>query len=380
MGIVIGTWTDIDWNGSRVRAWVPAPAAELLESVTGRTEQKARRASAALQTRTRELPIGWEPLARLLLRTEGVASSQIEDVRAPLPEIAAAELDPDFAGATAGWVVDNLNVVLQAVASTGSPLTVRALHDWHRALMRGADYLPAGSIGGFRQQVGWVGGATPRVAAHVATPPRLVPAAMRDLLAFVNRRDVEPTIQAALAHAQFELIHPYADGNGRLGRVLVSWLMVRRMGLRVPPPISVLLARDRSSYVGSLTGFRQIGPAHWVRYFTDIVTEAARTTGELLDGVEAVLGEWEQSLGDLRPMAAARDVVRLLAAHPVLSADLAAAELGVSTRTARTALDELHRRGIVQPYEPQRRRRGRPTHLWVAGRLVELVGRWGSAG
>ena len=374
-----GSWQAIDWNGLPVRAWVPEPTDRLLDAVTSRAQRRAARASEALQRQSDELPVGWEPLARLLLRTEGVASSQIEEVRAPLPDVAAAELDPHLASQAAGWVADNLNAVTQAIERVRPPLTLAVLHRWHRTLMRSADYLPAATVGAFRRQLGWIAGASPRIAAHVATPPDLVPAAMRDLLGFINRQDIEPTVQAAIAHAQFELIHPYADGNGRLGRILVSWVLVRRLGLRVPPPISVLLARDRPSYVGSLTGFREIGPTHWVEYFADTADEAARATGDLLESVGAVLADWEEQVSDLRSMAAGRQVVRLLAAHPVVSAEVAAAEVGVSTRAARTALDQLHDRGILAPYRPERRRRGRPSNLWVATRLLDVLATWGVA-
>ena len=129
---------------------------------------------------------------------------------------------------------------------------------------------------------------------------------MDDLVQFVNRDDVEPTVQAGLAHAQFELIHPYADGNGRLGRVLISWILARGLRLRVPPPVSVLLARDRTSYVSSLTGFREIGPGHWVQYFAEVVSEAARATDGLLTDVRLSWRPGRTRLADLRPMAAAR--------------------------------------------------------------------------
>jgi len=82
---------------------------------------------------------------------------------------------------------------------------------------------------------------------------------------------------------------------------------------------------------------------------------------------------------DLRPTATARDTIRLLAAHPVIAAEVVAGRLDVSARTARTALEELHGRGIVAPYEPPRRGRGRPTHLWVATRLLDAIAIWGSA-
>lgn len=105
--------------------------------------------------------------------------------------------------------------------------------------------------------LGWVGGSTPLVAAHVAAVPEQIPELMDDLFAFVARDDIDPVSQAGIAHAQFETIHPFADGNGRLGRVLIGRILSQRLAVPVPPPISLSFAHDIGGYLSGLTLYRQ---------------------------------------------------------------------------------------------------------------------------
>src|SRR5205085_4050308 len=107
-------------------------------------------------------------------------------------------------------------------------------------------------------------------------PPKLVPDLMSDLCAFINRTDLSPVLQAAIAHAQFETIHPFADGNGRVGRALVHVVLRRReLALRYVPPVSLVLAADAKAYVGGLTAFRQGRPADWILAFAQAIESAS---------------------------------------------------------------------------------------------------------
>jgi Fic family protein len=142
-------------------------------------------------------------------------------------DIVFAEADGDATPTAAGWVAANLAAVGEALeeAHTG-PRTVGSLRRWHRTLMTGSP-TPSRLVGVVRDEQGWIGGTSP-LDAHVVTPrPEHVPDLLDDLVAYVNRTDVDPVSQAAIAHAQFELIHPFADGNGRVGRVLIAWVLVR---------------------------------------------------------------------------------------------------------------------------------------------------------
>jgi len=229
----------IDWHGRRAHAWVPGPLAKSSLVLSEPTVRRTEQAAASARRVTDALPPGWAPLARLLLRTEGVASSSIEGIRAPLSDVAAAEVDPS-SGEAAGWVANNLAVVTAAAAvGRAELLTTERVQDWHGRLMEGPHgWLPPEMVGAFRTVQGWIGGTSPLDAVLMTPPPEFVPDLMDDLLAYVNRDDVDAVTQAAVAHAQFESIHPYADGNGRIGRVLVAWILVRRLELAVPPPVS----------------------------------------------------------------------------------------------------------------------------------------------
>ncbi|MDH3708132.1 MAG: Fic family protein, partial [Acidimicrobiia bacterium] len=347
-----GHTTELDWHGRPVLAWVPDPLGAGL-AVDDTTLTAARTALAAVVRADAALPAQWESLARILLRTEGIASSSVEGITAPVAEVFAAELEPG-ADHDASWIADNLAVVDVAQAA-GGPLTDEQLHEWHRRLLRHG-YLPDDLVGRYRTSPGWIGGTSPANAAYVPPPADLVPDLMADLVDYASREDVlDPVVQAAVVHAQFETIHPYGDGNGRLGRVLVGWVLARRLGLeRVVPPISVLIARDPGGYLSGLWQFREGSLDEWIRWFASIVERAAGATTEVAAEIEALASAWHDRTSGLRADSSARAALDVLVAHPVLTAAVLARELDVSTRSARTALHTLADLGMVEPYEPQR--------------------------
>ena len=371
-----GREVPVDWNGRRVRAWLPDALTDREIALREPTIRRTEQAAAAARHMTDRLPAGWEPLARLLLRAEGVASSYIEGVRAPLPEVVAAEIDPTV-GEAADWVANNLAVVAEATSRYDAGMSIELLHGWHRRLMQGPHaWLDPGMVGEFRTEQGWIGGTSPLDAALVTAPPAAVPGLMADLVGYLERPDVDPVTQAAVAHAQFECIHPYGDGNGRIGRVLVGWVLVRRLGLTVPPPVSVPIAVDRGAYLAGLTQFRLGDADPWVRWFADVVTRASEATVTLFDRVLALREQWRERTGDVRSDSAAHRIVDLLPQHPVLSAATVADQIGVSERAARSALTALAERGVVEPFAPAHSPPGRPRRWWVAPELLAVVARW----
>ncbi len=199
---------------------------------------------------------------------------------------------------------------------------------------------------------------------------------MDDLIAYANRDDVDPVVQAAVLHAQFETIHPYGDGNGRIGRVLVLWVLARRLGVAVPPPMSTMIARDIGGYLAGLYWFRDGESARWVRWFAEVLHRSASAALDWLADVELVLDRWRGAVGHLRAHATAPRLIELLPTYPVITADAAARELGVSVTAARTALGALADRAIVSNFVEAPSGAGRPRHLWVAGELVALVTGW----
>ena len=371
-----GSELQVEWRGRAVRAWLPDPLSGTSLELGAGTARQTERAAASLVRAADHLPPNWEPVARLLLRTEGVASSYVEGIRAPIVDIAAAERDDRAASATAAWVADNLEAVTDAIADARrGPLDIETLLRWHRRLMVHSD-LPDVQRGELRTSQGWVGGSSPLDAAFVPPPPDSVAGLMGDLVDYANRFDIDPVTQSAVVHAQFETIHPFGDGNGRIGRVLIAWLLVRRTDVAIPPPVSVFIARDPGGYLSGLELFRMGEVERWVSWFADVVDRSAGATLTLIEEITALVDDWSTQLEALRADAAARRLIGLLPEMPVLSAPLVAERLGVSNPSARDALAALAERGVVQPLEMKPFGPGRPPAWYAASGLLELVRRW----
>lgn len=339
-----GRFQPVVWNGRRIRAFVPTLLSERDLTLSARAANRCGAAEVSVAGGAAALPEDYAPLARLLLRAEGIASSYVEGVSAPVVDVVLAEHDPGGQHSPAGWVAANLQATTDAVrhASGHKPLTVDDLCAWHTALMSGSP-TPSDHVGRVRTGQGWIGGTSP-VDAHLVTAPvSELETLLADLLDFTHRTDVDPIAQAAVAHAQFEVIHPFADGNGRIGRVLILWLLTRRLQLLTPPPVSVLLAADVGGYASGLVRFRMSDHDGWVAWFADAVGGAGRAQQQLISSVERLQATWQARLrtAGLRSDAAAWAVLELLPRHLVLtSADVVAA-LGTTPKGARAAVSAL---------------------------------------
>lgn len=377
-----GVEVPIVWRGRRARAFVPTRLTDRDLTLDARTVVDAARAQAAVEHGAETMPEDFAALARLLLRAEGVASSFIEGVTAPVVDIVLAEAGEGGGPSAAAWVAANLAAVTEAIDEAhAGPLTVDSLCGWHRTLMTGSP-TPAQHVGVLRGEQGWIGGTSPLDAYLVTPPPEEVPALVDDLIAYVNRDDLDPVSQAAIAHAQFEIIHPFADGNGRVGRVLVAWILVRRLSLVTPPPVSARIAADVGGYGSGLVLFRMGDHNAWVRWFAEAVSGAGRAQQELVASVERLQREWRERLAEpraesrrVRSDAAAWRVLDLLPRHLVLTGPVLASELVIPLKSANAALGELVVAGIlVEHGTVQPSRRGRPSRLYTSVDLLGLTG------
>lgn len=313
-------------------------------------------------------------LARLLLRSEGIASSYVEGVRAPVVDIALAELDDTASGTPARWVAGNLAAVKSAIdAAAVKPLTVEELCRWHTTLMTGSP-IPADQIGVIRTEQGWIGGTSPLDAHLVTPPPDQLPTLLDDLVSYVNRDDDDPIAQAAVAHAQFELIHPFADGNGRIGRILIAWILVRRLSLLVPPPVSTAIASDVGGYASGLTLFRLGDHDAWLRWFADAVATGSRRQVDLVDALANLRLVWEARLKGVRRDAAAWRVLDLIPRLVLLSAPAVAEELAIPVKSASAALRALTEAGILTEHGTVAGTAFRPRRLYVSEEVLGLTG------
>ena len=234
------------------RAYVPGLLAERewsipadLSSAMTLTEHACR----ALEAHSEE--VGLDTVARQLLRADSVASSRIEGLVISNRRLARASATPR-ADLTAQAVLANVRAVEAAYewARGDEPFSVHTLQMVHRTLFAGTFDERLG--GALRDRQNWIGGeaSSPRTAEFVPPPSEEVPSLLEDLCAFCDRQDLPVLLQAAVAHAQFETIHPFMDGNGRAGRALIGMIMLRRRVLnRVVPPVSLVLAGVASRYV-----------------------------------------------------------------------------------------------------------------------------------
>jgi Fic family protein len=332
----------------------------------------AEEATAALNET--ESVAGLEAVGPLLLRSEAVASSKIERLAVSQLNLARALVDPRSAKGTARAVAANVLALERAVAigDAEAPLAVVDLVEIHRILMADDDPEDAGIV---RTEQNWIGGRQPSPvdAAYVPPPPEEVPALLDDLIAFLRRDDLPPVVQAAIAHAQFETIHPFADGNGRVGRSLIH-LVLRRRGLapRFVPPVSMVLAAHPDAYVAGLVGFREAGGLEpWIASFAEASGQAAAASKRLAEAVRELEEEWFEEAGRPRRDGAPAKIIRLLPAQPILTAATARLGIGTSYEAARIALLALEKAGVVHQISG-----GTYDRTYAADRLFDLIRRY----
>ena len=294
------------------------------------------------------------PFASVLLRSESAASSQIENLTSSARALAEAEIG-EGNRANAAVILGNVRT-MQAALDLAGRLDEHAVLAMHRALMAQQTQHPAGR---WRDQQVWVGGSAlhPGDAHYVPPVADDVPALMADLVAFMDRDDLPPLAHAALAHAQFETIHPFTDGNGRTGRALLhSVLLHTGVIRRVTVPISAGLLAIREDYVDALMTYRRGDAEPILR----CVAEAARNGTHIGERLVATLREvragWAESL-TARAGSASWSMLDLLLRQPVVTARVVMRELEVSAPTAQSALQRLVDDGILLESTGHRRNR-----------------------
>ena len=315
-----------------------------------------------------------EALARLLLRAEAVASSRIEGLevggRRLLRAQAAHQPGEDPRDVTAVEVLGNIEAMLWAVEAVppGGEISVEVVLEAHRRLFAGTRLAEHG--GRTRTVQSWIGGSdyNPCAAAFVPPPHELVDELLSDLSAFCNEDSLPAVAQAAIAHAQFETIHPFVDGNGRTGRALIH-LVLRRRGLapRILPPVSLILATWPRDYVGGLTRTRYEGApdsegAHsginrWIALVASACRRAAEDAGRFEEQLRALQDSWRDRLRPVRRGSAADLLVHALPGAPLLTATTASDLIGRSFQATSQAIDRFEEAGILKQVTVGRRNR-----------------------
>lgn len=355
----------------RYQAFVPDDIAGLNPAVPFEVADLSADAEAAIRALNERASVGGlEAIGPLLLRSEAVASSRIEGYDVSSLNLARAFIDPRAARGSARTVAANVSAMEEAIAigDRETPVTVGDLLAIHAVLMADDERARPGRV---REEQNWIGGrlGNPSDAAFVPPPENLVGPLLQDLVAFMARDDMPALPQAALAHAQFETIHPFIDGNGRVGRALVHVVLRRRgVAVRFVPPISIVLAARPAAYVEGLVAFREGRVGDWIVSFASAASRAALMSIELADEVASLQGEWRERAGRPRAGSAASRLIALLPALPVLSAPTARAAIGVSQQQTLAALKALADAGVIRQLSA-----GTYDRQYAATELFELL-------
>lgn len=312
------------------------------------------------------------PMAAILLRTESASSSQIEHLTTSARQLALAEIE-EGDKVNALTVLGNVRA-MEAALKLADDVSVESILAMHKALMlhqRGFDPADAGRI---RQEQVWIGSgdAGPRYADFVAPHHDRVQQALEDLVRFMRRQDIPVLVQVAVAHAQFETIHPFPDGNGRTGRALAQSIL-RNKGLvrsaAVPISAGLLVHQDR--YFAALGSFRAGDAGPIIREFA-LASRIASTTGTVL--VDELVAELETSrakLTGIRSDSAAWRILPALIGQPAVNTKYLRRELGLGEMAALRALDVLTERSVLT--ETTGKTRGR---IWQHRGIFEVLDRY----
>lgn len=328
-----------------------------------------------------------ESAARLLLRAEAVASSKIEGLEVNARRLVRAEaaraLGQPQRDVTAEAILGNIAAMKYAVDMLAErpQLAVQDILDTHRMLMSRTEHPDLGGV--IRTTQNWIGGyaSNPCTADFVPPPPEEISTLLDDLVVYMNGDEHPTLLQAAMVHQQFETIHPFSDGNGRVGRALIH-VVLRRRGLspRFVPPISLILSTHAkeyvaglraASYVGEPTGEEAIaGVAAWLRVFAFAVRRSAMDAEQFGRQINELKDSWRKMLGRVRANSAAELLLKALPAAPVITVATAARLIQRSVPQTNAAVNHLAQTGVIVPVRDVQRNRA----FEVVGLLDAVTG------
>lgn len=342
--------------------WTPAIVAKLshADQLLGRLSGESRRMPNP------------HILIRPFVKREAVYSSRIEGTQATLGELLAAE-----AGAEVERSPDELREVANYVSALEHgiqrlneiPLSLQLIREMHEILMSGVRGEHA-TPGEFRKTQNWIGpaGCTLKEAKYVPPPPDALGDCLKDWEAYLHNSEEPTLITCALMHYQFEAIHPFLDGNGRIGRLLILLLLCEKGALHAPMLyLSAFFDATRPDYYAALNAISDRGEwSEWINYFLNGVI---RQTEDVLDRAErmnAIIEEWKIEAAKMPGIGAS--IVELLAGNPYITARKAESQLGVAYNSVNRALAKLSDLGILMPANEAKRNR-----VFVAQRLLDIL-------
>jgi Fic family protein len=356
-----------DRQGCDYQAYLPDPLMARPLQLSGSTAADVADAELAIARLNQEASTlaDSEAMARLLLRAEAVASSRIEGLeirgRRLLKADLARELGTSRQDVTATEVLNNIEAMHWAVEALSERprIAVEDVLAIHERLLAGTRL--ERYSGRLRDEQNWIRGSSfnPCSAAFVPPPPEHVRALMGDLCEFCNDDTLPAVAQAAMAHAQFETIHPFVDGNGRTGRALIH-VILRQRGLapRLVPPISLVLATWSAHYIDGLTRTRYPGAPDgeeavdgtnaWISLFAGACRRAVADAEAFEERERALQAEWERRLGRVRKNSATQLLLRALPGAPIVTVQSAATLVGRSVQAVNEAIPRLLEAGVLK--------------------------------
>lgn len=308
-------------------------------------------------------------LAVLLLRAESVASSKIERIEASIEDYARAlhGIKSNTSATSMVASAEALSALIKSVTGGAALARISVLRA-HRVLMAD-DVQEHRYAGRLRDMQNWIGGSdySPRGADYVPPPPALVPVLLDDLIRFCNRDDLNVLTQAAIAHAQFESIHPFTDGNGRIGRALINTILRRRgTTRRIVVPLASAIVADRSGYFDNLGAYRDGDVAPLIESFAVGSSIAATESRASAARIAELPAQWRDQAGRPRSGSATTKLLDNLLTEPIFSADDAARRVGGATSSVYAAISRLEDAAVIRPLTNRQR-----NQIWVAAAIAE---------
>ncbi len=310
-----------------------------------------------------------QAVSSMLLRSESVASSKIEHVEASITDYARAMYGSKANSSARSMVAATaaLQTMIETVSTTGV-ISLESLTTAHHALMAD-DSAESKYAGRLRDMQNWIGGSdfSPRGAQYIPPPPETVADYMDDLIRFANRDDIPALAQAAIAHAQFESIHPFTDGNGRIGRALVNAILRRRgTTTKVVIPIASALVARTDHYFGLLDRYRTGNAAAMVHALAGASSIAARESQVTAVNLRQIPDEWRGRLGRVRANSATFWLLDTIAANPVVTAEGAARSFRAPTSSIYSSIQRLVDADILIPLTDRKR-----DQVWGANDILD---------
>jgi Fic family protein len=351
------------------QAAVPVFIAALPVSLSSATITLADDASQELARFDAELGTIAAPFASILLRSESASSSEVENLTSSAKQVALAEIGESGSG-NARLVVANVRAMTAAIAMSDN-LDEASILSMQDALL--SNSAPE-AVGHWRDQQVWIGGGniSPHTASFVPPHHDRVPALMADVVAFARRTDVPVLAHAAIAHAQFETIHPFPDGNGRTGRALLQGMLRHgRLTRNITVPVSAGLLRDTEAYFSALTQYRRGDADSIVVAVAEACFAAVENGRALATDIRDAEKRWDDRV-IARSDSSVHRVKNYLLRQPVVNTKTVAAELGISEVAAQSAIDRLVEAAVLTKMSAGNRNR-----IWQAPEILTALDAFG---